>query len=88
MLKKGGTLYLFDFLLSNHPSSLKKYEQGHTDHGEWGVYTTNEGLTVRHFQTATVMKLLDAFDVQWFEQHDFKTMNNNPARVFQCFANR
>jgi len=88
VLKKGGTLYLFDFLLSNHPSSLKKYEQGLSDHGEWGVYTTTEGLTVRHFQTATLMQLLADFDVQWFEQLDFKTMNNNPARVFQCFANR
>ncbi|CCB89386.1 unknown protein [Simkania negevensis Z] len=34
------------------------------------------------------MKLLDAFNIQWFEQLDFKTMNHNPARVFQCFANR
>ncbi|CCB89387.1 class I SAM-dependent methyltransferase [Simkania negevensis] len=61
VLKNGGTLYLFDFLLSNHPSSLKKYEQGFNDHGEWGVYTTTEGLTVPHFQTGAIMNLNSGF---------------------------
>ena len=78
ILKPKGVLYLSDFLLSDHPRYADKYLEG--------IYTTSEGITVRHHSTRWIMQLLEKFNIQWFEQFDFKTMNNNFARTFHCIA--
>jgi ubiquinone/menaquinone biosynthesis C-methylase UbiE len=88
VLKKQGVLYLTDFLVCDHPRYQEKYAAGLKQFGEWGIYTTNENLTVRHFTTKIIMHLLSAFDIHWFEQFDFKTMNQNPARTFHCIAKK
>jgi len=88
VLKKGGVLYLTDFLVCSHARYQGKYAQGLQVFGEWGIYTTNENLTVRHYTTAALMKLLTDFDIRWFEQFDFKTMNQNPALTFHCIAKK
>lgn len=88
ILKKNGILYITDFLLCEHPRYQEKYAQGAKEFGIWGVYTTNENLTVRHYTTSVIMDLLSDFDIQWFEQFDFKTMNQNPARSFHCIVRK
>jgi ubiquinone/menaquinone biosynthesis C-methylase UbiE len=88
VLKKGGILYITDFLICDHPRYQEKYEQGLKDFGRWGIYTTNENLTVCHYTTCEIMKLLEEFDIEWFEQFDFKTMNQNPAKTFHCIARK
>lgn len=88
VLKNQGILYITDFLLCQHPRYQEKYERGQQEFGEWGIYTTNENLTVRHYTTQAIMDLLSRFDIEWFEQFDFKTMNQNPARTFHCIARK
>ncbi len=88
VLKKKGVLYITDFLICEHPRYQEKYTLGLQQFGTWGIYTTNENLTVRHYTTKAVMELLKSFDIQWFEQFDFKTMNQNPARTFHCIAKK
>ena len=88
VLKKKGILYITDFLVCEHPRYQEKYARGVHEFGEWGIYTTNENLTVRHYTTQAIMDLLSEFDIQWFEQFDFKTMNQNPARTFHCIARK
>lgn len=88
VLKKKGILYLSDFLLCDHPVYFQKYAEGFDLFGSQGTYKTSENLVVRHFTTAQVMNLLNDFDIQWFEQGDFKTMNDNPARTFHCIAQK
>lgn len=88
VLKKQGILYLSDFLVSSHPRYKEKYEKGWQEYGEWGLYITSENLLVRHHSTKAVMNLLNNFDIQWFEQFDFKTMNQNPVRTFHCVAQK
>lgn len=88
VLKPNGTLYITDFLICEHLRYQEKYSSGLQQFGIWGIYTTNENLTVRHYTTETVMNLLRPFDIQWFEQFDFKTMNQNPARTFHCIAKK
>lgn len=88
VLKKQGILYITDFLICEHPRYQEKYISGLQQFREWGIYTTNENLTVRHFTTKMIMNLLKFFDIQWFEQFDFKTMNQNPARTFHCIAKK
>lgn len=86
ILKNTGVLYITDFLQCDHPYFNEKYAKGVKEFGEWGLYTTSEGLTVRHHTTKWIMQLLANFDVHWFEQFNFKTMNQNPARTFHCVA--
>lgn len=88
ILKKKGVLYITDFLICQHPRYQEKYASGLQQFGAWGIYTTNENLTVRHYTTKAIMELLNSFDIQWFEQFDFKTMNQNPARTFHCIAEK
>jgi ubiquinone/menaquinone biosynthesis C-methylase UbiE len=88
VLKTNGVLYLTDFLVCDHPRYKEKYEIGLQQFGQWGIYTTNENLVVRHFTTKLIMDLLSSFDIQWFEQFDFKTMNQNPAKTFHCIAKK
>ena len=88
LLKPKGVLYFSDFILCNDPSYTEKYQKGSKDYGDWGVYTTSEGVAVRHHKTSWIMELLTAFDIQWFEQFNFKTMNNNTARSFHCIAQK
>lgn len=88
VLKTNGTLYITDFLICDHPRYKEKYITGQHQFGIWGVYTTNENLIVRHYSTEILMDLLRSFDIQWFEQFDFKTMNQNPARTFHCIAKK
>lgn len=88
VLKPKGTLYITDFLICEHPRYQEKYAFGLQRFGIWGIYTTNENLTVRHYTTEVIMDLLRSFDVQWFEQFNFKTMNQNPARTFHCIAQK
>ena len=86
ILKPGGIIYISDFIICDHPRYRDKYLEGEKVYGEWGIYTTSEGITVRHHSTKWVMELLKDFDIQWFEQFDFKTMNQNYARTFHLIA--
>jgi ubiquinone/menaquinone biosynthesis C-methylase UbiE len=88
VLKPKGVLYITDFLVCKHPRYQEKYAAGLKQFGRWGIYTTNENLTVRHYTSEAIMNLLRHFDIQWFEQSDFKTMNQNPARTFHCIAQK
>jgi ubiquinone/menaquinone biosynthesis C-methylase UbiE len=88
VLKDNGVFYLSDFLVSDDPRSQQKYEEGFKKSGVWGMYQTKEGLLVRHMTTKHIFNLLNEFDVHWFEQFNFKTMNNAPARTFHCVAQK
>jgi ubiquinone/menaquinone biosynthesis C-methylase UbiE len=88
VLKKGGTIYVTDFLVGGDLRAQEKYALGLRQFGTWGVYTTSENLKVRHFTTNVILDLLNSFDIQWFEQFDFKTMNHNPAKTFHCIAKK
>ncbi|MGE3954894.1 MAG: class I SAM-dependent methyltransferase [Parachlamydiales bacterium] len=85
VLKKNGLLYLSDFLIT--PDHFEaKYRRGLEEHGEYGVYTTGEGLVVRHFTTAWLTDLLRDWDLLWLEQFPFKTMNGTPTRSLHLLA--
>lgn len=88
VLKYSGILYLSDFLISDEARYTEKYAAGFDKFGIHGIYQTSENLIVRHLTATHVMDLLRDFDIQWFEQFDFKTMNNNPARTFHCVAKK
>lgn len=86
VLKQDGLFYLTDFLICSHPRYFDKYSRGLKEFGEWGMYTSNENLKIRHHTSAWIMELMAQLDIFWFEQFDFKTMNQNPARTFHMIA--
>lgn len=88
ILTPRGILYMTDFLICEHPRYQEKYATGFQQFGIRGIYTTNENLIVRHYTTKCIMDLLQSFDIQWFEQFEFKTMNQNPAQTFHCVAKK
>ncbi len=88
VLKPDGYIYITDFMINDNELYQEKYEEGLKAFGEWGVYTTNEGLTVRHHSTNWIMDLFSSLNVLWFEQFDFKTMNNNPAKTFHAIVQK
>lgn len=86
VLKNKGIIYLSDFLICDDPIYKEKYAKGYKTYGEWGMYTTSENLAVRHLNARSIFQLLKNFDVQWFQQFNFETMNHHPARTFHCVA--
>lgn len=88
VLKPQGIFYLTDFLICHHPYYEEKYAQGIREFGKRGTYTTSEDLVVCHYTAQEILELIEPFDIQWFEQFDFKTMNQNPARTFHCIAKK
>ncbi|MCB1113795.1 MAG: class I SAM-dependent methyltransferase [Chlamydiia bacterium] len=88
VLAPGGIFYLTDFLLCNAPYYEEKYAQGLKDFGKWGMYTTSENLIVCHYTSQEILELLKPFDIKWFEQFSFKTMNQNPANTFHAIAQK
>lgn len=86
VLNAKGIIYISDFLVCDDVRYREKYAAGFKKFGKWGIYTTTENLVVCHMTLQSVFDLLKNFDIQWFEQFDFKTMNNNPARTFHCIG--
>lgn len=86
VLKPEGVVYVTDFLVSSH--YLEKYRLGRDQGYDWGVYTTSEGALVRHYTIERIMELLAPFELVWFEQFRFKTMNNNPVKTFHLIAQK
>lgn len=88
ILKPNAFLYVSDFMINETSLYHEKYRKGFEQFGEWGVYTNSEGLTVRHHLSSWIMDLFNVFNVLWFEQFDFKTMNNNPAKTFHTLVQK
>lgn len=86
VLKYQGVIYISDFLICEDARYKEKYAEGFEKFGKWGIYTTSENLVVHHMTAQALFELLKEFDIQWFEQFDFKTMNQNPARTFHCIG--
>ncbi|MDP1880627.1 MAG: class I SAM-dependent methyltransferase [Parachlamydiaceae bacterium] len=86
ILKPNGLIYISDFLICENERYNEMYLKGFQKFGKWGTYLTSENLVVRHLSSQALFVLMKNFDIQWFEQFDFKTMNNNPARTFHCIA--
>ena len=88
VLVPNGVFYITDFLLCSHPIYEERYVQGMKNFGKWGTYKTSENLVVCHYSSKEILALLDIFDIQWFEQFNFKTMNQNPAQTFHCIGRK
>jgi ubiquinone/menaquinone biosynthesis C-methylase UbiE len=82
VLKPGGRLYVADFLLTTNAKYGPLYERDKTQFQCYGTFLTTEGGVVRHFEKAFMLSLLQPFQMEWYEERDFVTMNLNPIRTF------
>ena len=81
VLKKGGVLYINDFLLNSDERNIKRYEQ-HLDKGPYGTFELPDGALLRHFEKSKILDLLKHFKTITFDKVVFTTMNKNRSNGF------
>jgi ubiquinone/menaquinone biosynthesis C-methylase UbiE len=79
ILKRGGTLFLNDFLINEHP--VHTYERHEDRFGPYAIFRVdgNDGL-LKHMSPERLKALLGHFEIISFEQTEFKTMHGNVGR--------
>lgn len=81
VLKKGGYLYINDFLINSDERNIKRYEE-HMDKGPYGTFELPEGALLRHFEENKIMDFLKPFKTIIFDRVTFTTMNKNRSNGF------
>jgi ubiquinone/menaquinone biosynthesis C-methylase UbiE len=87
-LKPGGKIYISDFLITENEKYMPLYQEYKSEFSSYGTFITREGATVRHFDSGWIRGLVSAFDLEWYEEVDFVTMNLNPVRTFHLTAKK
>ncbi|CCB87040.1 tRNA (cmo5U34)-methyltransferase [Parachlamydia acanthamoebae UV-7] len=85
VLKNKGILYVSDFLICEHSFSQGNYVNGFKEFNDWGLHVAENQFVVRHYSVQAIMDLLKNFEIQWFEQFDFREL---PTRRFHCIARK
>ena len=77
VLKKGGAIYINDFLLNNDERNLNRYNEFKNKYNKYGVFELPEGAVCRHH------------DKEWikvkkkiFKEIEYTTMNGNKSNGF------
>ena len=77
------------FMITPSEKYTPRYEAGaQQNQGDYGVYTTSEGIQVRHHSMQWLLTLLNKFELQWLEQQDDITMNGNSVRTIHLLAQK
>lgn len=86
VLKKGGILYLSDFLIADDERNLKRYAEYQDKYGCYGVFELEGCGVCRHHTLSYIKTLLADFELQWFTDEKLPTLSGNPAQSFQLIA--
>jgi len=84
-LKPGGILYISDYYLQ---PNRDRYAYYNGDKDNYGVFTLPEGATLRHHPKEWIDTLLSRFTISYETTIQTRTMNNNPAEIFQLVASK
>jgi ubiquinone/menaquinone biosynthesis C-methylase UbiE len=82
VLKKGGTLYIGDFLLNNDRRNLERYHKYKDKYNIYGVFELPEGLILRHHTIEHIKKLTTDYNDLIFKKTVYTTMNGNKSNGF------
>lgn len=90
LLKKGGIIYISDFLLNNDERNVNRYNklQNMYDGYSYGVFELNEGLLFRHHSYEWICKLLSPFKKLYYQEKKYKTLNNHVGNGFVYMGKR
>ncbi|ACU61647.1 class I SAM-dependent methyltransferase [Chitinophaga pinensis] len=84
-LRPGGIIYISDYYLQANTDRYTWYEG---DKDNYGVFTLPEGATLRHHPREWIQTLLKRFTILDEQIISVKTMNGNPAEIFQLIARK
>ncbi len=77
ILKKGGVLYINDFLINDNDMYIKRYEKYKDKYSKYGIFETEDGGVFRHHSEEYLDKLLSKFNCLEKEKLKYKTMNGH-----------
>ncbi len=85
-LKKGGIVYICDYLLGTDERNIKRYQTFAKKYQYMGTFEIADGACVcRHHPQDWIETLFNDFTLKHFHIHDNAiTMNGNPCRRFQA----
>ena len=82
VLKKGGAIYINDFLLNNDERNLNRYNEFKNKYNKYGVFELPEGAICRHHDKEWIKELLKDFKKKIFKEIEYTTMNGNKSNGF------
>jgi SAM-dependent methyltransferase len=88
VLRPGGLLLISDYPLQSDARNLQRYETFQQELGGWGRFRLPGGAVLRHHAREWFADLLAGFRVEEAVELDARTMNGNPARILQLWAQR
>lgn len=77
ILKKGGVLYINDFLINDNDMYINRYEKYKDKYSKYGIFETEDGGVFRHHSEEYLDKLLSKFNCLEKEKLKYKTMNGH-----------
>lgn len=84
VLKRGGIIYINDFLINTDERNRNRYEMFYKKHKTYGVFELSDGLTLRHHSQEWVENCIQPFNCIFFNTLSFPTMNGNSSNAY-CF---
>lgn len=87
VLKPGGTVYIYDFLINKDQRNLERYDKYKQKYGKYGVFELDDAVTLRHHTLEWINELTSSFTKLLFEEKIFDTMHSHQSRGF-CFVGK
>jgi SAM-dependent methyltransferase len=88
LIRPGGLLYVSDLPLQEDARNRRRYADGQRRFGTYGVFETEDGAVVRHFEDVALDDLLAGFEMLSKERIGVVTMNGHAASAIQLIARR
>lgn len=88
VLKPAGILFISDYPIQEDSRNQDRYLQGREEFGTFGVFLVSGGGVFRHHKMPYIYRLLSGFEMLEESSTEVKTMNGNPARIFQIMARK
>ena len=87
VLKPGGIVYIYDFLINEDQRNLERYDKYKQKYGKYGVFELDDAVTLRHHALEWISELTSVFTELSFEEKTFATMHSHESRGF-CFVGK
>jgi ubiquinone/menaquinone biosynthesis C-methylase UbiE len=82
VLRRGGILYIDDYLLNTDDRNIKRYNHAKDKYGVYGIFELPEGAVVRHHTKDHILDITKHFARLVFETVVYTTMNGNRSNGF------
>ncbi len=88
LIRRGGLLYVSDYLLQTDPRYLARYQAGEARHGVHGVWDRDDGAVFRHHSRQALDALLAGFEPVAEREVETVTLSGAKATALQLLMRR